>query len=150
MLDRTTIINNTSTVLKKELERTVYDIKINMLNNNQVVTGRTARSLYTQVDGTMGFIAGAEHVDTLEKGISPERSRLQSARTTYFAMRDWMNNKGLQSKYAYKATLNQRKVGSLLYRRGGRKDVYTNEVEPLVARISEQIGDIFINTKIID
>ena len=49
-----------------------------MAANNQVVTGKTANSLRVDVSGNEGILWGAEHIDTLETGISPQRSNMES------------------------------------------------------------------------
>lgn len=155
MLNTQVLNKQIETVLDKELGVTAENIKQNMTRNNQVATGRTLASINHKVTGVSGYIAGAEHIDTLEKGISPERSRMTSWKQTYLGLRTWYQAKGFlsgfnESRLISVATITQRQVGSVLYRKGGRFDVYSNEVDPLVKRIGEQVSDIFINTKIIE
>ena len=142
-------------VLDRELKITSENIKQNMQRNNQVATRRTIASINHKAIGVYGYIAGAEHIDTLEKGISPERSRLFTWKDTYLGLRTWYQAKGIstgfyQDRRIAVATTFQRQVGSVLYRKGGRFDVYSNEVDPLIERIKNAIGNIIINTKIIE
>jgi hypothetical protein len=43
----------------------------------------------------------------------------------------------------------QQRIGSFLYRQGGRTDIYSNEAEPLQNRLAERITKEIINTKIL-
>ena len=78
MLDVSNINNRVSDVLIRNLEATKEDVKKSMAANNQVVTGKTANSLRVDVSGNEGILWGAEHIDTLETGISPQRSNMES------------------------------------------------------------------------
>ena len=139
-------------VLDRELKITSENIKQNMQRNNQVATRRTIASINHKAIGVYGYIAGAEHIDTLEKGISPERSMLFSWKQTFAGLYRWAPAKGLRvtSRVLANMVNTQRQVGSVLFRKGGRFDVYSNEVDPLIERIKNAIGNIIINTKIIE
>ena len=50
---------------------------------------------------------------------------------------------------AVKATENQREFGSRLFRQGGGKNVYSGEIDPMMAQIGNELGDVFLNVKIV-
>ena len=144
-----------SNIIIDELEKTKSDIINSMKSNNQYVTGRTAASLYVKADNDSGAIYGADYIDTLEKGISPERSRQNPFRETYSGLLRWYQSKGYSTGFTkdrrvYVAAVNQRVVGSVLFRQGGRFNVYSDKVNPLVNNIKERVADVIINTKILE
>ena len=83
MLEVSNINNRVSDVLRRNLEATKEDVKKSMAANNQVVTGKTANSLRVDVSENEGILWGAEHIDTLETGISPQRSNMESFNATF-------------------------------------------------------------------
>lgn len=156
MLDVSNINNRVSDVLRRNLEVTKEDVKKSMAANNQVVTSKTANSLRVDVSENEGILWGAEHIDTLETGISPQRSNMESWTKTWAGLFHWVQNKGFiydmskASFFATRATEIQREQGSVLFRAGGRFNVYSDKVEPLVERIKDELGEIIINTKILE
>ena len=156
MLEVSNINNRVSDVLRRNLEITKEDVKKSMAANNQVVTGKTANSLRVDVSENEGILWGAEHIDTLEIGISPQRSNMESWIKTWAGLFHWVQNKGFiydmskASFFAIRATEIQREQGSVLFRAGGRFNVYSDKVEPLVERIKDELGEIIINTKILE
>lgn len=147
-------------VLSRNLDTTIEAIKQNMVKNNQVVSGKTQNSLRKEINGNEGAIIGLDHIDTLEIGISPQRSQIEMFGHTMAALMTWVEAKqgftfnfGItKGRWAYLATRNQRDVGSVLFRslNGGRRgNVYSNEIQPLTDRIMNEIGDVIINTKIL-
>lgn len=146
-------------ILLDELEKTIPRIVSNMQSNNQVVTGRTAASLRAEVNDTTGILWGAEHISTLETGISPFQSRMSPFKTTYYNLRQWYIDRGIAmsdvktDRRIFRATVNQREIGSVLFRKQQGKPtglVYGKEVNPLVNNIKNRISDIIINTKILE
>lgn len=148
----------TQDVLQEELTVTARQIGDNMFRNKQVVSGRTRASLRVEAQPYSGAIYGAEHIDTLEKGISPERSRMRSLGHVRSKLAIWVQMKGgfsfnrgiNEQQWAYLAARKQQIVGSVLYRLGGRTDVYSSEVQPLLKRIGDKIAEGFVTVKIIE
>lgn len=142
----------TDTVLSEELQTTSNKIGENMVRNDQVVTGRTKNSLRVEVANNVGAIWGAGHIDTLETGISPQRSRLENTLdAVYRKIHVWQGNRGFSWKkqHSFAAARKQQIVGSVLYRLGGRTDVFTSEEIPTIKRISDRLGQGFVNVKIL-
>jgi hypothetical protein len=146
------LVRFTDTVLSEELQTTSNKIGENMVRNNQVVTSRTKNSLRVDVGGNVGAIWGAGHIDTLETGITAERSRLENTLDAlYRKMHVWQGNRGLgwKSSQSFMAAKKQQIIGSVLYRLGGRTDVFTSEQLPTLKRISDRLGQGFVNVKIL-
>ena len=148
-----------ASILFEEIEKTRLAIIANMQANNQVVTSRTANSLHTEATENSGVLWGAEHISTLETGISPMQSRQMPFKTTFHGLRAWYVNRGIAmsdvktDRRIFQATKNQRDIGSVLFRRTGGKPtglVYGKEVNPLVSNIGKRISDVIINTKILE
>jgi hypothetical protein len=152
MLDVSNIDNRVSDVLRRNLEATKEDVKKSMAANNQVVTGKTANSLRVDVSGNEGILWGSEHIDTLETGISPQRSNMESFNATFLGINQWQQSRGLmwERKQVFGAVSIQKQQGSVLFRAGGRFNVYSDKVDPLVERIKDELGEIIINTKILE
>lgn len=146
-------------ILTEELERSKTAIIDNMTANNQVVTGRTKNSLRVDVGENEGILWGAEHIKTLETGISP----FESAQISYSSLVDkldaWVLLKhgttifrNILPPNVKDAYQNQRLFGSTLYRETGGTPtglVYGKEVNPLLQRIGSRIVDKIINIKVI-
>lgn len=139
-------------VLQEELTVTAQKIGENMKRNDQVVSGRTMRSLRVEATSNEGVLYGAEHFDTLEKGISPERSRLGSLPVLYRKIDTWQQARGLgwRKSESFMAARKQQIDGSVLHRLGGRDDVYSSEVDLTLKRISDKIGKGFVTAKYLE
>ena len=157
MLDAGNIVKSIQAILDSELAVTKGQIKESMTRNKQVVTSRTLNRLRRETNGASGFIAGADHIDTLEKGISPTRSKQQPFTQLKTNLIRWVETKhgGFGSKkmantFGFMAARKQQTFGSVLFRAGGRKDVYSDKADPLAKRISEKVGEFFVNVKILE
>jgi len=135
-------------LLINELDTTIHRISQNMERNNQVVSGRTVRSMESVAKDMIGAIYGAEHIDTLETGITPERSKSEAFVHKYRRMFDWGQAKfGMTKQHAYLAAVKQEVFGSVLHRLGGRTDVWTSEEQPLMESLKERVAELLINEK---
>ena len=143
MLDVGQIPEQTASILERNLTKLKDDTARNMQSNDQVVTGKTLNSLRVEAEGNTGALYGADHIDTLEVGISPERSRQDSWTHVFAGLFRWVQNRGFiydmsqASAFAVKATENQREFGSRLFRQGGGKNVYSAEIDPMVEQIKK-------------
>ena len=161
---------NFSDILKKEGENTINRIGgnifkagitrqgINRTGTNisgakvgANASGKTIQSMKVTATETELIITGREGFSMLETGISPQQST-----ATPDKLYQWSKHKQIPFKtdkarfFAAKAwATNQKVKGSLLYRFGGRKDIFTNEVDPLVEAISNQIDKRFTEINIV-
>lgn len=149
---------DTATILFEEIEKTRLKVIANIQANKQNVTGKTAQSLYTEATQDTGILWGADHISTLETGISPFQSRQNPFRDTFYGLREWYQAKGISridiktDRRIFQATINQREIGSVLFRKTGGKPtglVYGKEVNPLTQNIKQRITDAILDIKII-
>lgn len=144
-------------ILQQEFEFSRVKIIENMVRNNQMVTGKTANSLRVETTENEGVLWGADYFDTLETGISPFQSRQNPFSFTYYKLKSWYHQKGITNNAGDDsrigmATVNQREIGSVLFRKTGGTptgNVFRKEINPLVKNIGDRIGDKIINTKIL-
>lgn len=144
-------------IVGEELERTKLAIIDNMKANDQVVTGKTAGSLRVDPFDNGGILWGAEHIKTLETGISPFESMKSPIKSLFYDLREWYILRGItqnpyEDRRIFKATTNQREIGSVLFRQTGGIAtglVYGKEINPLTERIGKRIVDKIINIKVI-
>lgn len=134
-------------ILKEEGDATVQRIAGNIFRNKQNASGKTIASLKNTTTPTSLDISGASHIKTLQTGVLP------GTFVTAATINTWANNKGYWSGYNYRANTIARRIfnfGSLLYRKGGRQDVWSNEVQLLVERIENRIEQRFYEIKIVE
>lgn len=149
--------------IDKNFAITINEIKDSMAANDQIASGRARDSLRKDIivesGAITGTIYGADYIDTLETGISPQRSNMESWTQTWHGLYNWIDRRAsvsdiqFKSKFATIATAKQKEFGSELYRRlsGGRRgNVYSDKVEPLAERIKGDIGNIIVSTKILE
>ena len=155
MLDLASFNQSVQDTFLSELRTTSSAIKENMRKNNQVATGATIDSIREDVVSNVGSIYGFDHIDTLETGISPERSKAVSWIELYRGLTKWFSVKhgytaqGKRDKLITSAVVNQRMMGSQMWRNGITKNVYSQEVDTLVQRLSDKIGMLVTEIKIL-
>ena len=132
-------------ILREELEDLRKRIIENMDSAGQTVTGKTARSLRVEVTesggDTYGILTGRRAFATLERGSRPWSKRPKRV-PRFFAdiIGEWISNRGLDgklNKWAVAHTLIH--SGSSLYRKGGRDDIYTPEIQKTLDNIGSRI-----------
>lgn len=144
-----------SDIIQEELEKLRLRIIANMQNAGQVASGRTIRSMHTEVNGNEGTLYGRPFFSTLENGRRAGAVPADFEDIIY----EWMINKGINAtpipyktnkphKYSPQERANRgmayciaRKIrlhGSALYRAGGRKDIYSNEIQETINNIHER------------
>lgn len=146
VLDRNGL--TTSREIKDSVERSYP------ANDYMYLAGRTVRH---DVDGTTLSIYGRANFENTELGIPPMTSFSCVNRNVRHKIYLWTFRKGMtfesdraRKKFAYFARKKIFEEGTSLYKRGGNKNIYTDKVPILVDRIKSELGDIIINTKILD
>ena len=162
MLDNTVIGGaGVTQILTEELTSLKAVITNNIRAAGEWATGKTAASMQVQVTGMMGELMGRRAFGTLETGRRPGRIPRNMRDIIY----EWMQAKGIHAdpmpyvrpgrhKYptaqmrgdmsmagAIAYTIKTR--GTLLYREGGRNDIYSQAIPEAVARINARLGGIF-------
>ena len=151
-------------VLTEELSRLAERIKENHRNAGQVASGRTLESITYEVTEDRGTLFGRFPFGTLEtgrkagavplafdaiirqwildKGISVEPIPYKRKPTKDWQPKYTPEERGLRTMASAIAT-KIRKEGTLLYRQGGRADIYSNEIPDAIKRIEERIAKVF-------
>ena len=133
--------------LETEGQWSIGVIAANMYRNKQVATGQTIQSLRVEATDTSLAVYGASHIKTLESGVLPG---------TYVKASDiniWGNAKGYWTGNSYLANTIARRIfnsGSVLFRKGGRTDVWTDVIPSFIERIKERIGEQIVNIKLVE
>lgn len=150
-----TLAKKIDKVLKVEGDRTTNKITANLKFNDQYVTGKSAQSLNAESENGYLAISGRDDFSQLETGISPQKSNKNTvglAKILY----NWSANRNLpfgdnkkRFSFAYNAAKKQNDIGSVLYRKGGRNDVLSNEIEPLIERIQLGLDGVITEIEIV-
>lgn len=127
-----------------ELRDSIAD---NMRKAGQVASGKTIRSMKVDVrqtpTGWVGTLYGRPFFGALETGSRPWRQKFAKPPKFFVdIIRKWMEEKSIEGN----AFLTARKImlqGSSLYRKGGRKDIYSSEIPGAVDTLSERLGVLF-------
>jgi hypothetical protein len=152
-------------IVYKEGNLTLVNITKNMIKERSgfyspYTTGRTATSIRVEAEIDSLEIWAPDHIDTLETGISPARSKANgSVANLATKIYQWTIDKPIEflngvtpkqrARWSMRQAKKQQRIGSFLYRQGGRTDIYSNEAEPLQNRLAERITKEIINTKIL-
>ena len=121
------------------------------------VTGYASNSLHKEATDESLIIWGASYIDTLQTGISPQRSVADwDIRRLQGLLYQWAGNKGISFPtnkdrwwFAVNTARKQQDLGSMMWRNQEKKDIYDTPAEELVGRISQRIGRAFIDYKIL-
>lgn len=151
-------------ILNEELDALRLRIIANHEAAGQVASGRTRESLSVEVNEREGILWGRFPFGTLETGRKPGKT----PRNFSSIIRQWIIDKGIpvtpipyvrnpSDRWQPKYTPQERGLMSLsgaiahkiktegtsLYRSGGRRDIYTPEIEKTINSISDRIGSLF-------
>ena len=137
-----------SRILSEEGNKTINGIAASIIKNGQNASGKTIQNLHEEVSPNELIIWGNEYI---EKGTPPNSGLVFN--TIYL----WSQYKQMQFDsnknrmwFSKRAAYKINEEGSLLFQKGGRKDVYSDKVQPLIERISERLGKEIVNIKLIE
>ena len=134
-------------ILLDEMSLLAGRVISNIIRNKQNATGSLIKSIRVESTETTGSLFAYDYLPNLESGTLP------GTYVTSEIINRWANAKGFWSGYNQRASTISRRImnsGSLLFRNGGRKDVYTNEIPLTVQNLENRISGAIINTKIIE
>ena len=143
-------IEGIDTMLSRALSQCIETIKTNSRNAGQVATGKTLRSLeYTLHREGKAYIArilGRPYFGTLETGRGPYAGGKGDPAGFNQRLIEWMKARNFQCKdeaeYLRMANYLRWKInkfGTSLYRKGGRKDVFTPAVNDLADFVEKEL-----------
>jgi len=117
----------------------------------QNASGKTIQSLRGEDKGDALAIYGRDKFSQLETGTPPNSG------VTMDTIYQWSKFKGIPFKndksrfwFSHSASNSINEKGTLLFQLGGRKDVYTNEIEPLSQRLTQRITEQIMTTKLVE
>lgn len=125
----------------------------NMGSAGQIVSGKTAESLTVErVAPNEVRLVARPYFSALETGSQPWRGKTgesMSAQDFRAVIEQWATRKGIvpagmkPQSFAYVVARKIMNEGSKLYRQGGRKDIFTPEIERVQDEINESISGTF-------
>lgn len=131
-------------VLQEELVALRESIAANIRDKGLNTSGATIASMQVQVDGMTGTLYGRPYFAALETGTRPwARQYAKPPRFFVQIIKDWANMKGLDIN----AWLTARKImreGSKTFREGGRKDIFTPEIDTTLDNIGTRLAGLFV------
>ena len=134
-------------ILLDEMSLLAGRVISNIIRNKQNATGSLIKSIRVESTETTGSLFAYDYLPNIESG------NLPGTYVTSEILNRWANAKGLWSGSNYRASTISRRImnsGSLLFRNGGRKDVYTNEIPLTEQNLVDRISGVIINTKILE
>lgn len=156
--------DKTKAVLLEELNALAERIKANHKNAGQVASGKTLRSIHVETSEKNGTLYGRAYFGVLETG----RRAGRVPRNFQQIILQWMKDKGVHAdpipykrkpsaRWRPKYTAQERgdyslagaiatrirKEGTELYRKGGRTDIFSNEIPVTTERILQRLALVF-------
>lgn len=150
LMESTTSADSIDVILGNALGKCIAAIKDNSTRAGQVATGKTLRSLeYTlQRQGTayLARILGRPYFGSLETGRGPYSGGKSDSRAFTLRLVEWMKARNFQCRdedeYMRMANYLRWRInrfGTELYRRGGRKDIFTPAVTDLTEFLEKEL-----------
>lgn len=143
-------------LLYDESHRVANEIIESVIANGQSASGRTISQIRPESTDTELAIYAPDYFPTLETGISPAMAMGVNISFLKRRIYGWSVDKGISFIdkkarwwFSTNTATSMQEVGSKLFRSGGRRDVYSDKVEPLIQRLSERISRSLIEYKII-
>lgn len=142
------------TVLDAEGAAIIKQIQDNLASTGTNATGKTSKSLRFAVGESSGrvslVIRGRSFFNVVETGRGPRKSQTRSDFFNNFL--EWMDARGIKSDEEQKKRIGWAKwminrinrIGSRLFRRGGRKDIVSNVITPnRITQITKSVYDAY-------
>ena len=145
---RTILRSETSQELSRELAALRQRITDNMREAGEWATGKTAESMVVEIrdesDLTRGLLYGRAFFGALETGSRPwAKPTKRVPRAFANTIQEGINAKNLDlNAWAVADTI--RHEGSSLYRRGGRSDIYSNEIPVTLDNLAERLSVAYV------
>lgn len=131
--------DDTKLVIQQELESLKKRIIANHERAGQVASGRTRASLRVEVNDKGGILWGRKAFGTLETGRKPGKV----PRGFYQIILQWVKDKKINvdnpKTFAYFVSKKIANEGTELFRKGGRADIYSNEIPTTIDNIAKRI-----------
>lgn len=130
-------------IIFEELEDLRERIISNIDSTGRNASGRTAKSMHTDVSANRGVLFGRMAFGALETGRKPGKVPVGF----YQIIKQWVIDKGIafdslteRNSFAYLVSRKIANEGTMLYRKGSEADVYTEEIPETIERIKDRVG----------
>lgn len=135
-------------ILSSEGQKFSENVRKNINSKGITKSGKTVASIHEETpDGKTLIVWGREDFQNIETGTSPQQAQTKNATKFRANIYEWSKYLPITFKndkqryfFAWRVTDKIYQFGTKLYREGGRKDIYTNEIQPLLDSISESTG----------
>lgn len=122
-------------ILNEELTALKERIAANIMSAGQNASGRTIASMRVDVDDKEGTLYGRRAFEVLEAGRKPGKV----PKGFYAIIKQWAIDKRIRvrnlNSFAYLTARKIAREGTLLYREGGRNDIYTPEIRKCIDNV---------------
>ena len=146
----------TQKILAKEGKKFSDKVKSNLRSKGISKSGKTEQSIHEDATIDSLIVWGREDFDNLEKGTSPQQAQRLNFTQLKANIYEWskylpINFATNKKRYSFAWNVSDKIVefGTKLYRQGGRKDIYSNEFQPLYDSISAQISNVILEYKLL-
>lgn len=138
--------NSARVIVMQELTELQARIADNMRAAGQVASGKTIDSMHVETEEQRGTLWGRAFFGVLETGSGPHRQKANPPINFFSIIRKWMEAKHIHgidendtNSIAWAITKTIQKKGTKLYRKGGRSDIYSNEIPITIQRINDRL-----------
>jgi len=127
-------------ILNEELDDLRKRIIKNHISAGQKASGKTINSMRVELGDNYGQLTGRKYFGTLETGRKPGKVPANFSNIIL----KWMQSKGINvpkpKSFAYLVARKIRIEGTVLYRSGGRSDIYSEEINKTIPKLLKRLG----------
>lgn len=133
-------------ICKAETESLVGRINTNMRETGTDATGKTSRSFHYNIGEKNGGptveLSGRPFFPTVETGRRPTPEKRPS-RAMIENIEDWVSARGLDESMVWAIAVKINNEGTELWKKGGRKDIYSNELPGFVNSLGDKLAKYY-------
>lgn len=136
--------------IRERVEKARQNIISRHLQAGQKASGRTMQSLRTEVTHDVQSIHATLWGRQFFQGLETGRAGGRVPQGFYQMIKQWSIDKGIRfqreserNTFAYFVSRKIAREGTQLYRKGGRNDIYTPEIESAYSDIQSLVGERF-------
>ena len=130
-------------IISEQTNSFMDQIRSNIQASGQYATGKSSESIYSLISESGGIysieVNAKPFFSVLETGRKPTPDKKPSY-SMIENIKEWTNAKGLPESAAWAIAVNINKKGTKLWQQGGRQDIYTNEKEPFIKTLFEELA----------
>lgn len=141
-------------ILNHESNSLIQKIRQNLSQTGTTKSGKSAGSIYFQITEEdngdkilVEVIGGRQYFATVETGRKPTPDKKPS-RAMIDNISAWVKTVGKPESAVWAIATNIQKKGTELFQKGGRKDIYSNEIDGFIdsigAAIAKEIADEYM------